>query len=315
MKLINYLSFLFMLFFITACSQSDSRQLKLGTNVWIGYEPLYLARETGILSKDTAHLIEYPSASEVIRAFRNRAIDVASLTLDEALILSQGGLPIKIILVHDVSNGADTILSRPEIKSIKELKGKRIAVESSALGAYVITRALELNNMTVNDVKIKHLDVNEHEGAYKNNTVDAVVNFEPVRTRLLNSGANEIFTSKEIYGEIVDVMVVHEDVYISQKDNLKTIIRSWFAALQYFKENRDSAAKIMANRLGISPAEVISSYDGLELPDLKSNIEMLKGKNGTLGITMKRLAKVLLDNNLIASKEIRLNILSEDLLK
>jgi NitT/TauT family transport system substrate-binding protein len=218
------------------CNQPEPQVLRLGTNIWPGYEPLYLAKEIDSFPSNKVRLIEYSSASDVIRAFRNKALEMASLTLDEALLLIQDNIPLKVILVHDISNGADTILARPGITSMQDIIGKRVAVESGALGAYVITRALEINKLSLNDIVIKHINVNQHENAYKNNQVDVVVNFEPVRTRLLNQGAKEIFTSKEIHGEIVDVLVVHEEVFNQNRSTLKEIINSWFTALDYFSQ-------------------------------------------------------------------------------
>jgi len=37
---------------------------------------------------------------------------------------------------------------------MKDLKGKRVAVEGGALGAYVLSRALALNEMKASDVKV-----------------------------------------------------------------------------------------------------------------------------------------------------------------
>ena len=61
----------------------------LGTNVWPGYEPLYLARSLGYWDDSSVKLVEYSSASQVIRAFRNDAIHIAALTLDEVLLLKE----------------------------------------------------------------------------------------------------------------------------------------------------------------------------------------------------------------------------------
>nr|WP_254446599.1 hypothetical protein [Dolichospermum sp. UHCC 0259] len=49
----------------------------------------------------------------------------------------------------DISHGADVILGKPEIKDMKALKGKKVGVESSSLGAFFIARALEKNGMSV----------------------------------------------------------------------------------------------------------------------------------------------------------------------
>ncbi len=299
---------------ITACSGQNDQPLRLGTNVWSGYEPLYLAREIGKLPDKEVKLVEYPSASEVIRAFRNRALEAASLTLDEVLMLVQDGIPVRVILVHDISNGADTILARPGIDSMADIANKRVAVESSALGAFMISRALELNGFSINDIDIRHMDVNAHEQAYLNNEVDVVVNFEPVRTRLIKKGASEIFTSREMYGEIVDVMVVHEDVFENRKSTIKTIVNDWFNALDYFKNNPDKAASIMARRLNVTPDEVIAGFEGLELPDAQQNLTMLGGDKPALAITIAQLEKVLKANNLISSDTEIPNILSAALI-
>src|SRR5690349_15565502 len=74
------------------CVRNPEPALRIGTNVWIGGEPLYLARELGELKPEAVQLVEYPSASEVLRAFRNSAIDGMVVSLDELLGLAADGL-------------------------------------------------------------------------------------------------------------------------------------------------------------------------------------------------------------------------------
>ena len=84
--------------------------MHIGTNVWPGYEPLYLARELGYFDDQPIHLVEHAAATEVIRAFRNGTIDAAALTLDEVLLLAQHGQNPRIVLVMDFSQGGDTLI-------------------------------------------------------------------------------------------------------------------------------------------------------------------------------------------------------------
>ena len=84
-------------------SREPETALRIGTNVWIGSEPLYLARELGRLDPAVVQLVEYPSASEVLRAYRNQAIDGMVISLDELFGLAVDGLQPRIILVVDVS--------------------------------------------------------------------------------------------------------------------------------------------------------------------------------------------------------------------
>ena len=159
--------------------------LRIGTNVWIGSEPLYLARELGHLDPAAVQLVEYPSASEVLRAFRNQAIDGMVISLDELFGLAADGLQPRIILVVDVSHGADVVVGRRGMKTMRDLKGKSVAVESGALGAFVLSRALALNGMQASDVNVVHLESNEQPSAFEKGQVDGAVTFDPYRAQFL----------------------------------------------------------------------------------------------------------------------------------
>ena len=60
--------------------------------MWIGGEPLYPARDLGKLDPAHIQLVEYPSASEVMRAYRNQAIDGMVVSLDELFGPAADGL-------------------------------------------------------------------------------------------------------------------------------------------------------------------------------------------------------------------------------
>ncbi|MDH5426088.1 MAG: ABC transporter substrate-binding protein [Gammaproteobacteria bacterium] len=287
---------------LLSCSDNNSQILRLGTNVWPGYEPLYLARDLNYLDNMQVELLELSSASEVLQAFRSRALDAASLTLDEVLLLRDLDIPVTVVLVHDVSDGGDVVIAKPAIKTIVELRNKRVGVENGALGAYVITRALELNDMVTNDIVVVQSDVNTHESYFKTGMIDAVVTFEPVRTRLLTSGGNEIFSSREMPDEIVDVLAVHNDYLTNNPAIIKDLISAWFKALEYMKTESDHASARMARRLNISQREVNDSYHGLKLPDKAQNIKLLsKGEEG-LGKSINNLYRVMRKQKLIRNE-------------
>ena len=119
------LAFLALVLLLAGCSRELESPLRIGTNVWVGSEPLYLARELGYLSQQSVQLVEYPSASEVLRAFRNEAIDGMVISLDELFGLAADGLQPRIVLVVDVSYGADAVVGQRGMRTMKDLKGDR----------------------------------------------------------------------------------------------------------------------------------------------------------------------------------------------
>lgn len=282
------------------CARDEAgATLRLGTNVWPGYEPLFLARKLGYWQDEQVRLVEYPSATEVLRAFRNRSLEAASLTLDEVLRLCEDGIPVRIVLVHDISAGADVILARPDIAGMAALRGRRVAVESSALGAFMLTRALERNGLRLDDITFSSVDVNGHEKAYLSGAADAVVTFEPVRTRLLNAGAREIFSSRELPGEIVDVLVVHEGFLREHPERVRRLVDGWFRALDTLRDDPASAAHVFSERLKTTPDEVLASFQGLQLPTRAENLALLNGDTAGLRAAADRLSRVMTEHGLL----------------
>lgn len=273
-------------------------------NTWPGYEPLYLAERLGYYKttaiKTTAiDLHDYPSATAVRRAFLNRELEVAALTLDETLSIAEIDPSIQIILVTDFSNGADVILARPEIQKLQELKGKRIGVETTALGAYLIIRALEKARMSIQDVEILPLELSGHEAAFVQGNVDAIVTFEPVRSKLLKAGAKILFDSSQIPGEIVDVLVIRKGMLEKQQAAVKTLIEGWFQALTYMKQNPQDAARQMAAREGVPPDEFLASLELIQIPSLADNQNLLGKVDPTLANSINQLAAVMVENKLL----------------
>ena len=287
---------------IASCNPRSDPALRIGTNVWPGYEPLYLARELKYFDDSTIRLVEYFSASQVIRAFRNGAIDAAALTLDEVLLLQQHDVEAKIVLVMDVSHGGDAIIAQSRYRSLKELKGKRIGVEDTALGAYVLIRALDQAGIKRKDIKKVSLEVDQHERAFLDRRVDAVVTFEPVRTKLLAAGGRKLFDSSQIPGEIVDVLVVRNDFMVKYPERLQFLLRQWFRALVYMHDYPELAAVTIARRLGIPEADVPAAYQGLKLPGRNENYRLLfahKDKPPILLGSAKQLSQVMRDQALL----------------
>lgn len=284
------------------CARKPEPALSIGTNVWVGSEPLYLARDLGHLNGETARLVEYPSASEVLRAFRNQALDGMVISLDELLVLAADDQKPKIVLVVDVSHGADVVLGRGQMRTMHDLKGKRIAVETGALGAYMLSRALAVNDMKVSDVEVVHLESNEHLEAYQQGRVDGSVTFDPFRSKMIKAGATTVFDSARIPGEIVDLLVVREDVLTRSPERLKALLGGWFKAIDYLRKDPTDAARRMGVRQQTSGEQFLITLQGLRFPSREENLQMLGGTAPPLAATAARLMGLMLESKLLRAQ-------------
>lgn len=284
---------------LSGCTDQPAPTLRIGANVWPGYEPLYLARDLGYFRDVPLHAVEFTSATQVIRAYQNEAIDAACVTLDEALLLASQGADFRIVLVADFSNGADVIVGAPGIRSMADLRGQRVGVEDTALGSFFLMRALQESNMQTGDVRVVPVQAQDHEQAFLKGDVDAVVTFEPVRGKLLARGGHILFDSSRIPSEIVDVVLVRAEYLRRHPDVVAELVRGWQQAQEYMTRASDDALLRMARRETATVVEMRAALRGVHLPSREENRRLLSGHEPALQATARRLAGFMLQTNLL----------------
>jgi len=160
---------------LSACSTEPQPLLKVVLNQWVGYQPILLARNLGFYNQKKIKLAELPSTTDTLHLLHTGELSAAALTLDETLLAIEQGTPLSVVMIFDISNGADVLIAQANIKNLQGLKGKRIGVESTAVGGIMLYPALKRAKLDEKDVQIIYLTADEHFSAYKNDKVDAVI--------------------------------------------------------------------------------------------------------------------------------------------
>ena len=266
---------LFLLLFLTGCVKEPVQPLVFGAVTWPGYEPAYLARDLGFLDERQIHLAEFTNTTEVVRALRNHRLQVAGLTLDEALSLRQSIPDLQVFMVVDVSNGADVLMVRRGIDTLGQLRDKRIGVEKTALGAYFLTLILRAADLSANDVHIVSLPLDEQVQAYRAGKLDAVVTFGLVRDELSQLGAVTLFDSTKVPGKIVDTLVVRPADAAEYSIQLHAFTEAWFRALRVIQSDPARAYPLLAKREHVQVAQIDETLRGLVLLDKRNNLLQL----------------------------------------
>jgi len=115
---------------------------------------------------------------------------------------------------------------------MSDLRGKRIGVEDTALGDYVLARALQVHGMGDSEITPVSLTVDQTVAAFKSGEVDAVVTFEPFKSSITKLGGMKVFDSSEIPDEVVDVLVVHSEFARQNPAAVKAVVRGWLQAAE-----------------------------------------------------------------------------------
>lgn len=274
--------------------------LRVGIHTWIGYETFYLAQNLRWLPSGV-ELVSGSSATDSLTGLRNGELDAACLTLDETLLARSLGLPLQIALVFNVSAGADMLVARPDIETLQQLKGKRLGVESTALGALMLNRVLHQAGLAQNAVQRVELAPSGQLAAWQQQQVDAVITYEPTASRLLESGGVRLFDSRALPDTIFDVLAVRTDSLLFKP--LKDLIASHFQALEHLRTNRQDALYRVAARQKVSPLQVKQALAGVMLPGLAANHRYLDHADSRLAEAGRQLQGIMLDHGLLPHPE------------
>jgi NitT/TauT family transport system substrate-binding protein len=273
--------------------------VRVASNAWVGYEPLFLARELGYLEGERLRLVESSSNTTNLLALATGEVEAAALTLDEFLVGREGGLPIRVILLFDESAGADVVMARPEIMTLADLRGRRIGYEQTAVAALMLAKLLEVAQLTPRDVVKVPLNADRHLAAYRAGEVDALVTFEPHASRVARSGARRLLDSSRFPGIFVDVLAAREEALVRTPAAFHQLTGGFFRALDHLRAAPRQAADIMAGRLALTPDAVLNALAGVRFLDLAENHAWLSGPHPRLPAVARQLAGLLRDIGLL----------------
>ncbi len=259
---------------------ANNTNIRIGINIWPGYEYLFLAKEKKLYEKHglNVELVELGALTDVRRAYEQEHINAMASTLIEPVeAYYQSGRMAKIALVIDFSSGADVILGQKNISDIKGLRGKRIGAEPASLGQFIVSRALQLGGLTLNDIDFVPVVQDEMFDAMRNKEVDAVMTYPPLSMKIKSElETKELFSTKLIPGEIADV--ISFDVQLLEND--PTIVQKMqhvlAETLQYIQTNPEESYSILAARQKISVADFKESLEGLEIVGMDKQSEILR---------------------------------------
>ena len=264
--------------------------LKVGHSTWVGYGPFYIAQQKGFFKEegvDVEFVIMEDTAIKMGALFANQ-IDIVASTSDEFPSYLKPGKSVRYFLAVDYSNGGDGIVASKDIKTVADLKGKKVAFEQGTISQFFLNVVLKKAGLTQADIEAVNMTATDSGTAFVAGQVDAAVTWEPALSMGVNSpDGNLLASSKELPGVIVDVMAVTGETAKAHEAELKAFARAWYRALDYLAKNPDESYAMMAKGVGgwiEKPEDFKAAATGIQYLDKAANAGLFgtPGANGTL---------------------------------
>ena len=271
-----------------------TRKLVVGINTWAGHAPGIVAN-LGLAGGDKGSiymskygldvefkLLEDPQAK--LAAFIKGDIDIMWDTVDswsrEASALAEQGKSGKAILQQDWSRGGDGIVSLQSIKSIEDLKGKKIATTRFTPSHWLLLYMLSQSGLTPADkAEIeKNLVITAEAplaaAAFKSKNVDAAVTWEPDLSGAVKARADEahvLVSTAAATNVIADCLVAKPELIEQAPTTLMDFVHGWFDGIDSIAKDPTQAYQIVGKALKLSEDDVSGMLSGLKLTSFADN--------------------------------------------
>ncbi len=257
-----------------ALSAQAAQPLKIGYSDWPGWVAWQVAIDKGWFKEAGVPVsFEWFDYSASMEAFAAGKIDAVTMTNGDALVTGSAGGKSVMIMLTDYSNGNDMIVAKPGIKSIKELKGKKVAVEQGLVEHLLLLNGLKKAGMKESDVTLVNAKTNEMPQVLATGDVAAIGAWQPISGQAMKAlpGSRPIYTSANEPGLIYDVLAVNPASAKQRKADWMKVVQVWDKVVHYINDpkTQPDAVKIMAARVGIAPAAYLPLLKGTRLLSLE----------------------------------------------
>jgi len=241
------------------------------------YAPWYIVQEKG-LAKDIEIDVQI---IDDINA-KNAGLTTGTLqcmlnTLDTVVVARSAGLPIKHVAIPAMSYGLDEMVVTKEITSVNDFPGKIFGADYGFLNHMWMLLNLKKAGIGFGEVKHAVMLPWDSAAAFVSGGLDIDVNYIPFSKQSLElPGSHVLKTSLSDRtwerGLISESMACNEDWLAAKPDVAKEIVRAWFEAVNWWKENPEEGNAIVAKALDWPVADVKLTQYGAIMLNLDQNL-------------------------------------------
>lgn len=227
----------------------EKKHFKLAWSIYVGWMPWGWAADNGIVKKWAdkygidIDVVQFNDYIESINQYTAGAFDgVTATNMDTLAIPSVGGIDTTALLVGDFSNGNDAVILKDKA-TLADIKGQPVNLVELSVSHYLFARALNTLGMSERDVQVINTSDADLVAAYNTADVTAVVTWNPLVAEILKiPGANKVFDSSDIPGEIIDLTVVNSKTLADNPAFGKALAGAWYETMQIMSSDTPAGA-------------------------------------------------------------------------
>ncbi|MBX3596711.1 MAG: ABC transporter substrate-binding protein [Rhizobiaceae bacterium] len=290
---------------VSEAQASDTTYKFAGSPTWLGQVPIMVAIEKGYF-KDEGVNVEFTtilSSSDRIAALAAGSVHFSNLGRVAVIAeMARGNDAFYFVGNVDDSPGNEGCWARPGVGSIADLKGKKVAANSSA--EITLTLLLQKNGMTQKDIEFINLPPTEMAPAISRGDVEAACVWQPLLEglkaavpdgKLLGTDKDTAFYDEFKTMAAPDIVIMRRDLVNNEPEVASKIMAALFKGAEFATSDPDETAKIVSKYFKKEPGEIVESiraFDYFGAKDWQAHFDVHKKQMQALTNLLSDLGKI-----------------------
>lgn len=246
--------------------------------------------------------VKFAEVNGPTRAIVSNAIDIAfAAPSTNSIAIAADGVPVKIVLATQIAEAQIVVSESSPIKSIADLKGKKVGMSPPGSATHAIATAILDQNFGIKPNEYKVAPGNEAQLAQflTQKEIDAgvlrsvtIAQMGEVKLRRLGGIVDEWKKlTKGTAPPILAVTIVYSDYLVKNPDAVARFIAATRNGLQYGSKNKPRVAEILQKAANMNATDArayadqwdgayIASFEPQDIASLKRMYEIVKAAGG-----------------------------------
>lgn len=272
---------------------ADGAVLRIAAQPYPLYTPVYVAYELGYLQEEfdaigaSFEWNEFKSGPLVNEAVAAGEADLGFMADLPAIIAKSTGQPIEVISNVAYGEKGLAVLIKPdsEIKSVADLKGKKVAYATGSYAQHLLALLLANEGLTLDDVETINLAAGDQPASLASGEVDALVIWEQYISKLTSDGTATVLADGTGVKKGNMITYAVSDYAKKNPEVIKAYIRALNRANELLATDPDAAAEAVAEDFSVDKelmTKIIPNFTYKTKIDAEDIAEITKVKDFSL---------------------------------
>ena len=269
----------------SGASTGNKEELTVNIGIQQGLGPLLIAKEKGWFEEEFAKVgvkvnwTVFQSGPPHFEALAANRLDFGYVGNSPVIAGQAADIPFKEIALAGNGLKINAILVQKDspLKSLKDLKAKKVAVSKGSSGFDLLYRAIDEAGLSPEDVEIIQLQPDEALPAFESGAVDAWAIWDPFISIQAVKNEARILADGESLNAYSPTFVIARTAFTEEHPDLTVLFLKVYEKARLFeKENREEAIELYANARKIDKEvvrRVLENNESLNLPITDEFIE------------------------------------------